>query len=304
MPERKLPTREEVQSWLHDRRNWGRWANGAGAYNLITAEKRKAAAGLVKSGRAVSLSRALPVAPAANNPEPAQHYTKTHGSLGEAGGAAVDYLGIFQHGFTVTHLDALCHTWDEDGMWEGRDPAKELTFDGASHGAVDNWRDGFMTRGVLLDVPKHRGTPYVTQDAPVHGWELEEILEEEGLTIGPGDAAVVYSGLEAYAQENGPYGADRSRFPGVHASCLPFIRERDIALWVWDMTEMVPNGYGLPWSIHGILYSYGVALVDNALLAPLAQACAQEGRYEFLLTVNPLVVVGGTGSPVNPVAVL
>ena len=66
---------------------------------------------------------------------------------------------------------------------------------------------------------------------------------------------------------------------------------------------MIPNGYDLPWPVHGVIFAYGVALLDNSLLQPVAEVCAQEGRYEFMLTVNPLNVIGGTGSPVNPVAV-
>ncbi|MEX2228151.1 MAG: hypothetical protein WEB13_00800 [Dehalococcoidia bacterium] len=63
-----------------------------------------------------------------------------------------------------------------------------------------------------------------------------------------------------------------------------------------------PNEYGLAWPVHGVLYSFGVALMDNSLLQPVAEACAEEGRYEFMLMVLPLPVQGGTGSPVNPVA--
>ena len=65
--------------------------------------------------------------------------------------------------------------------------------------------------------------------------------------------------------------------------------------------DFTPNGYDLAWSVHGSIFAYGIGLLDNALLQPLAEACMEEGRYEFLLTVQ---VVGGTGSPVNPVAIL
>ena len=57
-------------------------------------------------------------------------------------------------------------------------------------------------------------------------------------------------------------------------------------------------------SVHAALFYFGLALLDNALLEPLAGACAQEGRYEFMLTLNPLVIPGATGSPANPVAIL
>ena len=52
------------------------------------------------------------------------------------------------------------------------------------------------------------------------------------------------------------------------------------------------------------LEALGMALIDGAALVTLATECAKANRYEFMLTVNPLVLVGGTGSPVNPIAVL
>ena len=304
MTQNRLPTKEEVDSYLRDHRNWGRWGDrgSAGAINLITPEKRLSAAALVKTGHTVSLSRPFPVTPTAENPRPAQHYM-TKMDRPPNGGAAMDYYGVFYHGTATTHIDALCHVWNEDGMWDGRDPSEVLTFEGATYGTVDQWSDGILTRGVLLDVPKHRGAPYVTQDEPVHGWELEEIAKEEGVELASGDAVVVYSGREAYAQDHGGVWGGGTERPGLHASCLPFVRDNDISILGWDMMDAAPNGYDIPWSVHGVIFAYGVALLDNALLQPLAEACAQEGRYEFMLTINPLRVVGGTGSPVNPIAV-
>ena len=172
MPERPLPTEKEVRALIHDRRNWGRWGQDdqVGAINLITPAKRAAAARLVRTGRSVSMSRPFPKEPGPNNALPAQHYMRTL-ARGK-GGFAADYYGIFYHGIASTHLDALCHTWDEEAMWNGRDPKKEITFDGATFGAVEHWAEGIITRGVFLDVPRHRGVPSVTHDRPVHGWEL------------------------------------------------------------------------------------------------------------------------------------
>lgn len=304
MTQRNLPTRKEVDSYLRDRRNWGRWGEkgSLGAINLITAAKRVAAAQLVKTGRTVSMSRPFPVTPSQENPRPAHHYVQVL-DRPPNGGAAVDYYGVYYHGTATTHIDAMCHVWNEDGMWEGRDPSEELTFDGARHGTVDEWSDGIITRGVLLDVPKHRGRPYVTQDEPVHGWELEDIAGKQGVALEPGDAVMVYSGREAYARDHGGVWGGGAERPGLHASCLPFLRDNDVSILGWDMMDLMPNGYDIPWSVHGAIFAYGVALVDNSLLEPLAQACAEEGRYEFMYLTAPLRVVGGTGSPVNPVAV-
>jgi hypothetical protein len=76
-----------------------------------------------------------------------------------------------------------------------------------------------------------------------------------------------------------------------------------VSVLAWDLMDAAPNEYGLPWTVHGAIFAYGVALIDNALLQPLAAACAAEMRYEFMLTFAPLPLVGGTGSPVNPIAV-
>lgn len=304
MIEHHIPSKEEVESYLSDRRNWGRWGDkgGAGAINLITPEKRVQAGKLIRSGRNVSLSRPFPVVPSVENPRPAQHYV-TVCDREPGGGAAVDYYGSFYHGTSTTHIDALCHVWDGNGAWDGQDPSQIITFNGATYGSVDQWQDGIFTRGVLLNVPKTRGTPYVTLDSPVHGWELEKIINQEELILHPGDAVMVYSGREAFARDHGGVWGGGYERPGLHASCLPFIRDHDISLLGWDMMDAMPNEYGVPWTVHGAIFAYGVALLDNAFLEPLAEACEKEGRYEFVLTINPLVVIGGTGSPVNPIAI-
>ncbi len=306
--ERRIPTKEEVLAYLEKDRNWGRWGDDdqVGAVNMITPEKRAAAARLVKTGRAVSLSREFPKTPAANNPTPAIHFMKRSVREG-GGGSATDYYGISYHGQATTHLDALCHVWDHNGMWNGRNADDVITFDGATWGSVEHWKEGIITRGVLLDVPKFRGQSFVKLDEPIHGWDLEDVAKAQGVTMEPGDALIVYGGRDAWNEVNPQWGSlpeagqPRQR-AGLHASCLKFIRESDCSLLVWDMMDFEPNGYDIPWSVHGSIFAYGIGLLDNALLQPLAEACAEEGRYEFMLTVNPLRVVGGTGSPVNPIA--
>jgi kynurenine formamidase len=216
-------------------------------------------------------------------------------------GVAVDYYGISYHGTASTHLDALCHMWDPDGLWNGRGP-EVLSTEGSMWGSIDHWSSGVTTRGVLLDVERHRGT-YVTQDAPVHGEELLEIATQQGVTLQPGDALIVNSGREAYERNMGPWGSSSEVRPGLHASCLPVIREADVSILVWDMLDLLPSGYSVSRGIHPVLWRYGVGLVDNAQLDRLSAACAEEGRYEFMLTMAPLIVMGGTGSPINPLAI-
>src|SRR5437879_12566615 len=108
MPERALPSEQEVLGWIRQRRNWGRWGKDdqIGALNLITPAKRAAAARLVRSGRSMSLSRPFPTEPGPNNALPAQHYMRTlpRGT----GGFAADYYGIFYHGVASTDIGAPC----------------------------------------------------------------------------------------------------------------------------------------------------------------------------------------------------
>lgn len=298
MPSDSNPSREQALSYLREGNNWNRWGAGdeVGAINLITPEKRVQAASLVRSGRSISLSRDVPTVPGRNNPMPATHWLRVMDT------AVVDHIGISYHGYVTTHVDALCHVWDESGMWNGRDPKVEVTSQGARFGGIQHWRDGITTRGVLLDVPKFRGEPSVTIEKPVHGSELEAIAKAQGVEIEPGDALVVYSGREAWQAANPTWSGYRPPSPGLHASCLPFVRDRDVAVLAWDLMDAAPNEYGMTWTMHGAIFAYGVALVDNALLQPLAEACAEEGRYEFMLTFAPLPVIGGTGSPINPIA--
>lgn len=301
--ERTVPTRDEVLGYLRERRNWGRWGvdDQKGAINLITPEKRVAAARLVQSGRAVSLSRPFPKVPGPGNPNPAQHYLQWNDRNGRGG--VVDYYGISYHGYVTTHVDALCHVWDEGGMWGGRTHDEALTTGGARWGDVEQWgAEGIVTRGVLLDIPRLRGEPHATLEKPVHGWDLEDAAAAQGVTVEPGDALIVYSGRESWQRANPQWSGYAPPSPGLHASCLPYVRDHDVALLGWDLMDQVPNEYNLAWTMHGALFAYGVALLDNCLLEPLADACTEAGRWEFMLTVAPLRVPGGTGSPANPIA--
>ena len=284
------PSTEEMAEFYRTRRNWGRWGadDQVGAMNLITPQKRAAAAALVRSGRTVSLSRIF---------EPPQQFIQKSDIGASGAGYVMDYYGFIYHGNTITHVDALCHIWDGDGAWQGRDPDQIIDTSGASFADITNWSGGIITKGVFIDVPKHRGVPHVTRDEPVHGAEIEAIARAQGVRVEPGDALIVHSGWQAYQGSDEPRGG-----AGLHASCAEFIRDHDVSLLGWDLMDARMGGSGLAWPVHGVLFNFGVALMDNALLEPLAEACAEEDRYEFMFMLLPLRVARGTGSPANPVA--
>ena len=115
--------------------------------------------------------------------------------------------------------------------------------------------------------------PILTMETPVHGWELEDIAASQNITMQPGDALVVYSGREKWNEDGNPlWGGDPNARPGLHSSCLKFIRESDCCLLVWDMMDFTPNGYDPAWSGHGSIFAYVIGLLDNALFPPLAVA--------------------------------
>ncbi|MGI8927560.1 MAG: cyclase family protein, partial [Tepidiformaceae bacterium] len=187
-----LPTEDEVRGYFQTCSNWGRWGpdDDAGTINLITPAVRREAATLVKTGRAVSLAHPLNTVGGPGNWNPAQHYVRTWAD------ACVDYIGLLFHGYATTHLDALCHIFWEGKGWNGR-PASDVTSLGAKFGAVDAFSAGITTRGVLIDIPRFRGTEYVTLEDPVRGWELEAAAKAQGLSPRAGDAVLVYSGRQA-----------------------------------------------------------------------------------------------------------
>lgn len=300
---RTPPTVEEYQAYRTRFSNWGRWGAGdqLGTLNHISEETRRTAAALVGEGRSVSLANPLATArvlPGPRNPNPAEH------RMNVSEGGSGDYIGVSYHGFVNTHIDALCHIFAEGRAYNDR-PWTDVTQDGAASNSIDHWRHGIVTRGVLYDVVRHRGVPHVTFETPVHGWELEDVAKAQGVEPRPGDAVLVRAGSTAFWAAN-PDFAPAWKAPGLHASVLEFLYEHDAALLGWDLMEAPgQDEYGAPaLPIHSIAIPYmGLPLLDNANFEALAALCAELGRWEFLITIAPLVVVGGTGSPVNPIAV-
>jgi kynurenine formamidase len=308
---RTPPTAEEFAAYRQRFSNWGRWGaeDRLGTLNHITPDVRLAATQTVRKGRTVSL--ALPLhGPQRANLDPGFQQTMRIHATGSG-----DRLDISFHGWSITHLDALCHifTGPDGQLYNGR-PSSDVTEGGALSGDVFAYAGGIVTRGVLYDVPRFRGTPHVTVDEPVHGWELDDVAAAEGVQPRAGDAVIVRSGAGAFYETTPDFGAGAIELmPGGHASLLEFLYETDAALLVWDLLDNgrqdYPGGFNaggrmISLPIHEIAIPYmGMPLLDNADLDALAATCEELGRWEFMLVVAPLAVQGGTGSPVNPIAI-
>ncbi|MFJ8819587.1 cyclase family protein [Amycolatopsis thermoflava] len=297
--------------------NWGRWGaqDERGTLNLIDADVVREAVASVRAGVAVgcgSIDLAPPKLPltAAQQGAPAARHAMIQIGNAEAPGTALttDYVGVAPHGPGTTHLDALCHVSLDGRLYNGQ-PASVVGPDGARALTVGTAADGITTRGVLVDVPALRGAPYVDPDQPVTAAELDAALARQGSGMRPGDALVLFVGRQARRDAEGP-GCERTdagaHLAGLDIDCLRWLRAHDVALLVADSgSDALPRRVGnvnLP--IHvGTLVFLGLPLVDNADLREVVRTARHFGRYEFLLTVAPLRIDGGTASPVNPVAV-
>jgi len=303
MPEWKPPTQAEVEKYFERLNNWGRWGNEdqRGTLNLITPEKRAVAVALARNGRVVSLARDL-------TPQPTLDYHMLCPVRRGSSKAAVDYVGMVYHGVTVTHMDALCHVEYQGKLYNGRSFEDNIRFGGAGWGALDSWFEGVVTRGVLLDVAAAREEGHVKIGKPVIPPELDAAAARAGVTVEPGDFIVVRSGREAYdratnkaVSSQGLSNVDAR--PGLHITCLEWLRQRDVAGVAWDMLDERPVGYGMDFGVHLGIPLLGLCLIDNVDPERLVVACAGEKRYEFLFVAMPLRIVGSTGSPCQPVAI-
>ena len=309
------------QTWTPDHmrkvfesvKNWGRWGaeDESGALNLITPEKRREAAGAVESGEAVSCARELAVQPSVENPHPALHMMIAGGDdcviPGVGLEAAMDFVGVAFHGMATSHIDALCHVFVDGQMYNGFS-ALEVKSTGARRGSIMCARDGIVSRGVLLDIPKSLGVDWLEPKTAITVDQLEAAEVAQGVRVTEGDILLVATGRDARRSKHGPWNPIEEGLAGLHAECVPWLHERGIAVLGGDgVSDALPGsgieGWAMP--IHQCtLVAMGVHLLDNLRLDSLAEACARNGRWTFQFTVAPLRVAKGTGSPVNPIAVL
>ena len=152
----RAATAADLERWQTELSNWGRWGSDdeIGTINLITPEKRRAAAGLVRAGVSVSLARDVLKEEAVDNPRPFEHTMHGVGS---------DTFAVRYHGWAHTHLDALAHVDDDEGrMYNGYvpDEAAVLAAGGHARNSIHNLKNGIFTRGILMDIPRLKGVPY------------------------------------------------------------------------------------------------------------------------------------------------
>jgi len=297
---REATSIEQFDQWMEEYSNWGRWGadDEIGAANLMTDEKRLRAATLIQTGRTVSLAHDFLTEEADDAREPYQ-LQMTVNADGQNSG---DRIEVYFHGVTYSHLDGLCHVFYKDKIYGGVDFHDVVTDDGCSKMGTTMMRNGLVTRGVLIDIPRLKGVPYLEPGMKVYPEDLEAWEKYADLTIESGDALLLRTGRWARREATGATG----EMSGWDASAIPLLADRDIALLGADAVHEAPDSVpGLAVNpIHRFaIVSRGVNLLDNLDLDAVAETAAELNRWEFMLVVAPLRVPGGTGSPVNPIAI-
>jgi kynurenine formamidase len=289
--------------------NWTRWGpdDQAGTGNLFTPEAVVKAARFVTEGRVLPL--AVPIR-AAKLPQFAGRPPVIHTMRWDAGDfwaaevdedktkSADDYIFTPVHG--TTHVDALAHAWYGEQLYNGISQ-KVVRSSGARKLGAEHLRP-MVGRGVLLDAVRFLD-PAPAPGDPIAREDVERILEAQRVTLEPGDIVVVRTGWlkEWRAADDKQALVDKEQ--GLHADTVDLFAEADTAAIGTDnMTLEVwpdPEGRGIPFH-RRMIRDYGVYLMELLDL----EALAESGRFEFLFVGAPLPIVGGTGSPLTPLAVL
>ncbi len=326
-------TTADLLRWVDEFSNWGRWDNDRGAANFITPRKRVRASRLVKDGITVSLAHPVLTVPF----DPLQPFIPEYPSIAplplvpldpdnrnpffhwmNRPAFTSDRLNVSFHGSAHSHLDALCHYGLDGVLFDNLAVSDNNSPDGCERYGIENLRDGVVTRGVLFDatlLPELREgqNPWLAPGTRVHKSHIERLEKIQRVRLERGDVMLLYTGRWARRAALGPWpttGTPTAAGVGVagyDADVMELVHHREVSFIGHDeWNDATPSGYPdfpnlLPVHILAIRVM-GVDIFDNLDLERLAQTARRLGRYEFLFSAAPIVVPGGTGSPLNPIA--
>ena len=297
-------TKEVLDQWMTELSNWGRWGKDdqLGTINLITPEKRVRSAALVRQGISVSLARDVEKERAPDVSSPFEHVVTMTG-VNNRGQFSLDRYTVSFHGYAHTHLDALCHMFIDGKMYNGF-PKESVTEKGGEFLSIIALKEGIFTRGILMDIPRLKGVAYLEPGTAIYPADLEAWEEKAGMKVESGDVVFIRTGRWARRAELGPWNVARNS-AGLHPTSVRWLKERGVAVLGSDVaSDIFPSPVpGVSHPIHQlVLVALGMPIFDNCDLEAVSEEAQRQGRWEFLLTVAPLAVPGGTGSPLNPIA--
>ena len=306
-------TAQNVREYGKRLSNWGRWGDEdeLGTLNFIGPEQVAAALALPRSNRPLSLAIDF----AGDGPMPDEgrfnprHVMTALGEMEMPGGAQFNDDTVYMSLQGATQWDALSHAFYGNVMYNGR-PSSLVTAAGASVNAITAVRDGVVGRGVLLDVPRKRGVPWLEPGTVIQPDELDAVAAAQGTELRRGDVIVVRTGAVAQQLAAGKW--DKSFVLGASAGlgfgCAEWLAAHESAAVAADNVgvETLPGETEdcmLP--LHMVCQrDMGLIFGEIWNLEGLSAACAQSRQYDFLLVAPPLPFSGAVGAPVNPVAIV
>ena len=294
-------SKEELERWMTELSNWGRWGKDdtLGTVNLITPEKRKQAAGLVKNGIVVSLGReTMPGKIGGTQPGPPFVGPPAGSSTMDVNFVNQGRTGwVHEQNYALTsthhgpHLDAICHVAYEGKTYNGY-TLKEIASKegGCSKMGIGGVKDKIVTRGILVDIARLKGLQRLEPGTHIYKEDIEAFEKWAKVKFAPGDLFL--------------YRLGGSKGSGLDPSFVPFLKQRDIALFGGDTAhESFPvPGFDVP--MHTvIMVPLGMHMFDNLDLEALAETAAKLKRWEFMFVAAPPPSKQGTGTQISPLAI-
>lgn len=298
-----------------------------GTLNFLTPECALAAATLVRTGRSHSLDRALDAFRLPHRPA-LKHVV--HGD--ERHHTRDDHVdGLYLQ--SSSQVDGLRHFRHPVHGFYNHTPSAEVTAGSERLGVQRYAQKAIVGRGVLLDIERHlssRGRELDLERGEAFTVELlDEVATAQGVRFQSGDILMLRTGwLQAYFNR---FGAEHLQRLSERVSAPGLIQAHESLAWLWDHQfsiiaadtpgfEAVPPvpdsplaaplegvpGFGSTMAkmMHPILIPLlGFCLGELWDLESLAAECAADGRYDCMVTVKPLHLVGGVGSPANAMAI-
>jgi kynurenine formamidase len=302
-------------------KNWGRWGecDELGTLNFLTNQEVLRAVASVRQGRVFSLG--LPIGRKEGDAVFPGRTTTIHLMVQDEGtytsGKSEPLLGglkyaddaVFMYLQGTTQCDALGHAWHGDKIYNGYD--SKTTVGGLSKASiVPIAQKGIVGRGVLLDIPRYKGTRHLAKGELVTLDDLEKTAEHQNVEIRKHDILLIRTGYITVFYDKGPGDYYRElNEPGITYSkeLIEWFYNMEIASYAADtlsseQTHSSTTNTMVPLHIF-LLNRLGVPIQEILWLEELADDCFKDGQYDFLYVCSPLKFIGGTGSPVNPLAI-
>lgn len=294
--------------------NWGRWGSDdeIGTLNLIDAAAVLRGVAAARTGERISLAIRLD----ANGPQlgtipgrinPLHTMVGINTAYTGDPGDACFSDDILTLGLQAcTHWDALAHVSYDGFLYNGH-PATSVTAERGATRCGIHKVTSIVSRAVLLDVAKARGTDRLAPRHLISEDDLDAAVELAGVRPEPGDIVLVRTGQMALLKAKDRQGYALGDQPGLTVSTVPWMRRHDVAAVAIDTLamEVFPcEDPAVLFPVHLLqLRDMGLTQGQNFDLEELSAHCASDGVYEMLLVANPEPVTGGVGAPTNPVAI-